>query len=464
MFVKRMAQLKLLEEQYASPGSNIVIFYGRQGLGKTTLLTEFMVGKPAFYYLGLECADILQHLLMTKQWLGNPKDINAQDINSTDINPKDISSCDYSELFLAILEQEHKPVFILDEFHLIMKNSQGFKEALKEFTNPDFPIMLILCSSSIRWVENEMITSMGATSANITAYMKLKEFTFVELVNRFPKASVESCIYINAIVGGVPDYLNEWQESSSVRENMLSIFLNKDSRLFFEPQQFLNQELREPAVYNTILFALAGGNRKLNDIHERTGFSRAKISVYIKHLIQLDLVEKLVPMGEEGKENARKGLYRIKDNFFSFWYRFVFPNLSELMLGRAANVYDKWVEPYLDDYVEEYFSDVCTEYLKLMNQHQRLQGKYLWWDRWYGKNGTIDILAQGEGNSTLVGKCLWEERKLDISDYESLLSLSGEAGINPVFCYLFSKGGFTQELHQYGKNKKNIILVGLEDL
>jgi len=454
MLVKRTAQLKLLEEQYASLGSNIVIFYGRKGLGKTTLLTEFMVGKPAFFYTGVECVDVLQLFLMTKQWLRNPKDINSQDLNPEN----------YSELFLAIREQEQKPVIILDEFHLCLKNSTDFLEIFKALSDPNFPIMLTLCSSSIRWVENEMIDSLGESAAFITAYMKLKEFTFVELVNRFPKASVESCIYINAILGGVPDYLNEWQESSSVKENMISILLNKDSRLFFEPQQFLNQELREPAVYNTILFALAGGNRKLNDIHERTGFSRAKISVYLKHLIQLDLVEKLVPMGEEGKENVRKGLYRIKDNFFSFWYRFVFPNLSELMLGRAADVYDKCIEPYLNDYVEEYFSDVCTEYLKLMNQHQRLPGKYLWWDRWYGKNGTIDILAQGEGNSTLVGKCLWEERKLDISDYESLLSLSGEARINPVFCYLFSKGGFTQELRQYGKNKKNIILVGLEDL
>lgn len=449
MFVKRTAQLKLLEEQYASPGSNMVIFYGRKGLGKTTLLTEFMVGKPAYYYAGVECVDVIQYFLMNKQWQENLKGIQPRD---------------YSELLLAIREQERKPIIILDEFHLVLKNSSVFLETLKVLSNPDLPTMLILSSSSIRWVENEMITSFGTASAYITAYMKLKEFTFVDFVNRFPKASVESCIYINAILGGVPEYLRKWQETSSVKENILSILLNKDSSLFLEPQQFLKQELREPAVYNTILFALADGNRKLNDIHEQTGFSRAKISVYLKHLIQLDIVEKLVPMGEEGKANVKKGLYRIKDNYFSFWYRFVFPNLSELMLGKAASVYDKRVEPYLNNYVGEYFSDVCTEYLKLMNLHQRLPGKYLWWDRWYGKSGTIDVLAQGESNHTLVGKCLWEERKMDTGDYESLLSLSAEAGINPEFCYLFSKGGFTEELRHYGKDKKNIILVGLEDL
>ena len=170
-----------------------------------------------------------------------------------------------------------------------------------------------------------------------------------------------------------------------------------------------------------------------------------------------------MPMNEEGKENVQKGLYRIKDNFLCFWYRFVFPNLSELMLGRISKVYEEGIAPYLNKYMEEYFADVCTEFLKLMNLHLRLPEKFLWWDRWYGKNGTIDILAQGVNGRTLVGKCLWEERKAKVSDYEIMISLAGEAGIKPDYCYLFSKGGFTQELRNT-VDTNNVILVGLEDL
>ncbi len=33
MFVKRTAELNLLEEQYASDGSSLVILYGRRGMG-----------------------------------------------------------------------------------------------------------------------------------------------------------------------------------------------------------------------------------------------------------------------------------------------------------------------------------------------------------------------------------------------------------------------------------------------
>jgi AAA+ ATPase superfamily predicted ATPase len=228
-------------------------------------------------------------------------------------------------------------------------------------------------------------------------------------------------------------------------------------------QQFLKLELREPAVYNTILFLLAQGNRKLNELHAKTGFSRAKIIVYLKNLMQLDLVEKLVPLNEEGRENVQKGLYRIKDNFFNFWYRFVFPNLSDLMLGMAAEVYEEQVAPYLNDYMQEYFADVCTEYLKLMNQHDRLSDKFLWWDRWYGKNGTLDILAHSENGRTLVGKCLWEDREADINDYEALVSLTADAGKKPDYCYIFSKAGFHRELRESMKQHSSVSLVGLDE-
>lgn len=451
MFVKRTAELKLLEEQFASPGNNLVILYGRKGMGKTALLAEFLEGKQtAYYYEGVECENRLQLFLMNQ---GNSEIAT------------DTADLSYPLLFSELIgRQEEKAIIVLDEFHYIVKNSPDFAEIFQFLANPGRSVMFVLCSSSIRWVENEMISSLGSLASYITGYVKLKEFTFVDFVERFPQSSVETCVHINAILGGVPEYLDEWQEKQSVKDNICNLLLNKNNRLFSEAQQYLKLELRETAVYNTILSALAEGNRKLNDLHAKTGFSRAKISVYLKNLIELDVVEKLVPLGEEGKENAQKGLYRIKDNYLNFWYRFVFPNCSDLMLRRVTEVYEEKIAPYLNEYMREYFADVCTEFLKLMNQQQRLEEKFLWWDRWYGKNGTLDILAQGENKKNLVGRCLWNEDEADISEFEKLISLAGEAKIPPDYCYLFSKSGFTGELRALVKDNSTVILIGLEDL
>ena len=450
MFVKRTDELKLLEDQYTMPSNSLVILYGRKGMGKTTLLTEFLKDKhEIYYYEGTECDHKLQLLHMNQQ---------VSDLSDGE------EVLDYPLLFSEFISmRQEKAIIILDEIHYIIKNSPDFKEVLTLLANPNRPVMFVLCSSSIRWVENEMISSLEGLAGYITAYLKLKEFTFVDFVNRFENSSVETCININAILGGIPEYLDEWQENKSLKENIYDIMLNKNSRLFMAPQQLLKLELREPAVYNTILFALAKGNRKLNDLHRITGFSRAKISVYLKHLIQLDLVEKLVPLKEEGRENAQKGLYRIKDNFFSFWYRFVFPNLSKLMLGQVTSVYEKQVAPYLNEYTQEYFADVCTEYLKLMNQQQKLLDQYIWWDRWYGKNGTIDILAQSENGKHLIGRCLWEDREADNLDYDMLKQLSAEAECIPDCCYIFSKHGFTSALCKSCQSIDQLTLVGLDE-
>ena len=452
MLVKRTAERKLLEEQYAMPGSNLVVLYGRKGMGKTTLLSEFLKDKQnAYYYEGTECDHKLQLLCINQQAL-------LPDITEEVL--------DYPFLFLKMTGgKQEKTIIILDEFHYIIKNSPDMIQALSILGEPNRQVMLVLCSSSIRWVENEMLDIFGDYAVYITAYLKLKEFSFVDFVNRFPNSSVETCVCINAILGGIPEYLDEWRENQSVAENLSTILLNKNSRFFMSPQHFLKLELREPAVYNTILYALARGNRKLNDLHLTTGFSRAKISVYLKHLIQLDLVEKLVPLKEEGRENVKKGLYRIKDNFFCFWYQFIFPNLSDLMLGKADEVYQNKIYPFFEQYVQEYFADVCTEYLKLMNLHNRLPDVFLWWDRWYGKNGTIDVLAQTETEKNLIGKCIWEAREADTKDYEDLITLAEQAGTTLDYCYLFARGGFTQQLREKAADvQNNLILIGLEEL
>jgi hypothetical protein len=134
------------------------------------------------------------------------------------------------------------------------------------------------------------------------------------------------------------------------------------------------------------------------------------------------------------------------------------------MIGSADKLYEREIVPYLDAYMKEYFADVCTEFLKLMNLHNRLPDKFVWWDRWYGKNGTIDILAQTENKKTLVGSCHFEDRITGPEEYSTLHTLADEAKVGADYCYLFSRKGFSEELKKMAADRKNLNLIGLEDL
>ena len=225
MFVGRTQELKQLEDAYRQERNAAVVLYGRYGIGKTELAALFAEDKPVIYYMARELSEQEQSFCFAGE-LGVETD-------------EEIPSF-YETLKQAVQneEAEEKTVIIIDEFHFLIKNSDAFKEALLKLLTEE-ECMFLLLSSSVNWVENSMVEDFGATARALHAIIKLKEFSFLELVKRFPEMAVEKAIYANAVLGGVPEYLNYWNEKSSVKENILRLFLRKDSPLLFGAEAFL---------------------------------------------------------------------------------------------------------------------------------------------------------------------------------------------------------------------------------
>lgn len=450
MLVGRTQELKNLENIYRKKGSNLVILYGRKGIGKTTLAKEFAKDKPVFYYSARQVTEKEQVFCIQKE-------CQIQ-----------LPSADYKTFFKILQRKKgEKPVIILDEFQYMAQESEQFFSALAEYLENGkkaVPAMVLLLSSSINWVENSMPDALGQAARFVTTIAKVKEFSFVDLVKFEKNSTVEDSVYISAVLGGVPAYVKLWQEGKSLKENILSLFLHTQAPLYEEAEHFLKRELRELSAYNAILAALAAGQNKLNEIYERTGFSRAKISVYLKNLIALDIVEKMFSYDTSGQVNAQKGLYRIKDVCLRFWYCFVYPNQSAIEEGNGKEVYEQYVKQNMSVYMRESFRMVCMEFLCLMNQYGKLKYRYVSFGSWFGKTGLIDILAKEEENHYLVAFCDFSEQPMDCNIVEMANSLFEQAEIGePSEYYLFARNGFTKELRTLAK-ERGISLICLEDL
>ena len=111
-------------------------------------------------------------------------------------------------------------------------------------------------------------------------------------------------------------YLNNLEPGLSVSENICKHVLASDGFFRNYGKNILPEELRELSVYNTILQALASGKKKLNDLYKLTGFDRAKISVYLKNLIDLKLVEKIDENKIKKKQNTIRFHGLIKERYF----------------------------------------------------------------------------------------------------------------------------------------------------
>ncbi|MCR5793583.1 MAG: ATP-binding protein [Lachnospiraceae bacterium] len=450
MFAGRSKELKFLEDNFNQKESRFIVLYGKRGVGKTELLRVFSREKKVAYYCARECSAREQLFSLGDEWK------EKYGVSFEEYNLKTILS-------KAAIKSD---VIILDEFNNMVKNNPEFQEALQFILKPEFgkKVMVIVSSSSVNWVENDMVNAVGELATSISAFYKVKEFTFTDIMRRFPNYSLEDCAKVYAIAGGMPAYLNYWSDKRSVKENIMGLFLHKDGRLYREMENFMRTELRELALYNTILASLASGRTKLNDIYERTGFSRAKISVYIKNLIALDIVEKVFSVDTDGKENTKKGLYCIKDHFVHFWFRFVYPNLSSLEERKMEEVYNNKIEPALDAYMSIYFKDIVAEYMGLLSNHGKLPFAIKQVGSWYGKNGNIDLVGQGENGSVFVGICKWDREPMSESDFEDALYLIMQAEIEPDYYYLYSKSGFGNGLEAKAKYINNMVLTSLEDM
>ncbi len=450
----RTNELKKLDSIYQSTGSSLVLMYGRLGSSKETLLGDFTTGKTYFYYRSRQCSEEKQLKYLNEQ-LSAAFNVEGE-ANSYDDCFKKLSSKDGSKL-----------VVIIDEAQYSIKKGGSLFQSLaslkKEFNNPK-GIMIIIVSSSIVWAQNTLPEIIGGTKSAFTDTIKLENLSFLDVVRAFPSYSVAQCVSTYGIIGGVSEYVERWNGRRTIKQNVCENILSPNGFLYSAAEGYISSELRELSCYNTILGSIAAGNEKLNDLYEDTGYSRAKISVYMKNLAAFDVVDKVVSFETGGWDNTKKGIYRISEPYINFWFTFVYPHLSELISYTPEKFFDTFIAPKLDDYLQLYFVDVCREYLHLLNMVDKLPIKLTKIGTWLGKEGTIDVIGQSSNRENVVGICNWTDRSMAYETYEKLLESMKLARINANTIFLFSATRFDSKLVQLSKENKSVVLVDMTEL
>ena len=443
----KYTDLEKLQGLFQKTGNQLIVLYGRKGCQKEQLIREFCAGKKYFYYRCRQASAQSQLEMMGKE-------IETA-FNIT------LSKYSYEEYFKRIKSGDPtKLVVVIDEAQYVVKKDQTFIDAVKALRKHKLypgPVMIILATSSTVWATQE-------APEHFKDSMKIESLNFLEVVRAFPNLPVSEIVKVYGTLGGVPQYLDEWDQDKSYKENVCRLILSPYGRLFNEAESVISAELRELSVYSTILAAIAQAKNKLNDLFHETGFSRAKISVYMKNLAHFDIVEKLVSFETGGWENTKKGVYQIKDTFVNFWFKFVYPNLSDLYLLSAEQFYDKYIENELNEYLERYFRNVCMEYLMILNQMGKLPFKITKVGTWIGKTGNIDIIAQSEDRRNIIGFCNWNEPEMTMAMCEQMAVAMDKAKLTSDDYYLFSATYFEPALKQYVKMDPRFKLINMNEL
>lgn len=445
MFIGRADELQFLEERFTKQGGQLVVLYGRRRVGKTETLRKFCEGKAHVFYSCTESPDEQQLISFSARMLqkGLPA---AQYIKRF---------TDWEQALGSILELpgEKKKLLIIDEFPYMVRGNSTIPSILQNLWDEklkDENVMIVLCGSAMSFIEKEILAEKNPLYGRATGILKMKEMGFYDAIQFVPHYSPLDKIATYAVLGGIPHYLKQFDDSLSLGENIQRNILSRGSILYSEVEFLMRQELRETATYNAIIEAVAMGNTKMNEIHQKTRIEKTKLSAYLKNLIDLGILSREFPVADslKAQANIQRGLYQVTDGFFRFWYAFVFPNLSELEAGDTEGVWRYVVEPELDRHTSYVFEDVCRQYLRRENRKNALPFRFIRIGRWWNKTDELEIMATDQRKQNfLLGECKYKNSAFDLSD---LMRMQAKFTLNSknsqLYYWLFSKSGFTDEV------------------
>ena len=460
MFIGRERELASLNKLYSSGKFEFVVLYGRRRVGKTALINHFIDGKPAIYFMGVESN--------AKQNLENFSKSIIEYAGGVDA---DASFASFQAALDAVfrLSEKERVILAMDEYPYVARASKSLASTLQLLIDKykdNSKLMLILCGSSMSYMEDHVLAYKAPLYGRRTAQLKLLPFDFEETCRYFKHFSAEDKALAYGIMGGTPQYLLQMNDQLSIEENVKNTYLNPTSAIFEEPINLLKQEVREPAIYTAIITAIATGSSRMSEISGKVGEETNVCSTYIKNLMSLGIVQKETPYGEKA---SKKAIYTIDDNMFRFWYRFVPDNASMIARGATDLVY-KRIEPHLPEYMGKVFEEICKQYLWKLLLTGKCPVEFTSLGRWWGNDtvnkcqAEIDIMGEQDKSTALFAECKWTNEKVDLGVLETLIERSKLFNYKKTHFFLFSKSGFTKGCTEKAKELENVMLVKYNDI
>ena len=460
MFIGREREVAALDRLYESNKFEFAVIYGRRRVGKTALINHFIDNKEAIYFMGVESNEKQNLENFSKSIIEYSSGIEAE---------TSFLSFQAALEYVFKLAEKKRLILAIDEYPYVARSSKSLASTLQLLIDKykdTSKLMLILCGSSMSYMEDEVLAYKSPLYGRRTAQMKIFPFSFDEACRYLKNYSDEDKALAYGIVGGTPQYLLQMDDRLSIEDNIKNTYLNPISFLYEEPTNLLKQEVREPAIYTAIITAIAVGASRMSDISNKVDEDSNICANYLKSLINLGIVKKETPYGEK---TSRKSIYSIEDNMFRFWYRFVPNNNSVIMRGAADIVYRR-IEPQLSEYMGAVFEEICKQYLwkLLLDGNSPVEFSEL--GRWWGndpiekKQTEIDIMGEQDKKTALFGECKWTNEKVDLGVLETLIKRSKLFSYINVHLFLFSKSGFTKGCIDKANELGNVSLVTYADM
>lgn len=470
-FVNRNDDLARLESWWVDSGRDALAVIGRRRVGKSWLLRRFAHHKPAVILVADE-------ILPTTQMARFADQIEPV----LGVRPEIGGAVDLIRLLLSMGKDE-KFLAVIDEFPLLVppgaegrRTLSGIQAALEELRD-ESRTKLVFCGSLVGQMEGLLATASPLHGR--LQRLDVLPLTFAESRHLTdPGDSADDRITRYSVAGGMSRYLRELGKGQ-MKEAVCDRVLSRNGPLFDDPRSVLEQELREPATYLSILGELALRPASGAHLSKALGVSASSLAPYLRRLAEMRLVMSNGPVGSA--PSGRKSRHQLQDGFARFWFRFVRPFQEALQSGlRPEDLWEAEIAPALADFTSPAFEELCVQMVRLKYGAVSPQVG-AWWGNALNRlrrsgdrtSEEIDIIAAHGRNVKIAGECKWTTDPMPAKVLEDLRNLKlpalAEEGrlripASGPKILLFSRSGFAPVLTSTAATDPNVELITPEEL
>ncbi len=387
-FLDRTEEIASLHEilEHSKSNAQFTVVTGRRRIGKTSLVRKAYEHEIILYFFVARkaesdlCTDYLQEI-ETK--LGIPTIGKAER---------------FSEIFeyLMKLSVERPITLFIDEFQeffRVNKSVYSDMQRIWDMYHAKAHINLIVCGSIFSMMTKIFKDKKEPLYNRQTRFMSIKPFSpavLKEIISEYnPSYTADDLLALYSFTGGVAKYVQLLIDANATtKAKMLNHIIKADSIFIGEGKAILIEEFgKEYGIYFSILSAIARGKTSRTEIENIVG---KEIGGYLTKLEkEYELIAKKQPIFESSStKNVR---YTIEDNFFNFWFRFIYKYNYMIEIENydaVKTIINRDYETFSGLMLERYFKQVLIE----RKEFTRIGS---WWDR---KENEIDIVAENELN------------------------------------------------------------------
>ena len=456
VFRGRSAELKILDKKFKHKGFVMTVLYGRRRVGKTKLVNKFIQEHDcksiSFTAVEREESELLS--MMTESVL-------------TALAPDmlgDISFNSFEKLFDFIGRQAEKEriVFFIDEYPYLAKQCPYIQSVLQRTIDTRWNtgnLFFILCGSLVSFMKEEVLAESAPLHGRSNLELKLRPFNYLETADFLEGFSNEDKAICYGLTNGVAKYIEQFDTNLSLEENIIDQFYSVGG--YFNEEQVktvVSSEKQSPALYNSIISAVATGHTKNGEIATYIGSD--DVTYPLKVLVGAEILEKRM---------SKKPYYVLNDSMLEFWFRYVNRATSLINAGRGETYYHSNVKEHLHDFMGKVFEKMAKEYLMLnaglnglpvLTEITDYQASVLDENKEH-KQIEIDLLGKNDKTIMLIGECKFKNSAFDKDEFDRFMDkIKYIPASAPTIC-IFSLCGFTKYVKE---NAGTCMLIDIDDM